>query len=374
MLTVLSVIGTRPEAIKMAPVLRALDDCATQLRSIVCVTSQHREMVDPVLALFGIRPHFDLDVMEPGQTLSTLTARLLAKLTPVIDETAPDWILAQGDTTTVFVTSLGAFYHKIKFAHVEAGLRTGNLSQPFPEEMNRRFADSVAAMHFAPTSQNRENLLREGITENKIIVTGNTGIDALLWAARVPYDWSAGPLQHILADKQLVLITAHRRESFDEPLREICLAIRDLAWQYAADGVHFVYPVHPNPNVVSTVFEILADIPNVSLLKPIDYLSMVHLMKRAVLILTDSGGVQEEAAAFGIPVLVLRKVTERPEGIEAGAAKLVGTQRAEIVAKVSALLREPSLRQKMVISSNPYGDGRAAKRIAAALRNSETVF
>lgn len=367
MLTVLSVIGTRPEAIKMAPVLRALNGYASQFNSIICVTGQHREMVDPVLTLFGIRPHFDLDVMEHDQTLPALTANLIARLSPIIEETAPDWILAQGDTTTVFAIALNAFYHKIKFAHVEAGLRTGNLAQPFPEEMNRRFADSIAALHFAATSQNRENLLREGISHNTIVVTGNTGADALLWAAGMPYDWSAGPLQQIPAEKPLVLVTAHRRESFGEPLREICFAIRDLASQYAECGIQFVYPVHPNPNVQRAMFEILAGISNVSLLEPLDYLSMVHLMKRCILVLTDSGGIQEESASLRVPVLVLRETTERVEGIEAGLAKLVGTTREPIVATASALIQEPRLRQQMVTSSTPYGDGKAAQRVVEAL-------
>ena len=220
MLTVLSVIGTRPEAIKMAPILQALDRYSPQINSIVCVTAQHREMVDPVLALFGIRSHFDLDAMEHDQALPALTANLIAKLSPIIEQTAPDWMLGQGDTTTVLATALDAFYHKIKFAHVEAGLRTGDLEQPFPEEMNRRFADSVAALHFAATPQNRENLLRERIPDNTIVVTGNTGVDAMLWAAGMPYDWSAGPLAQIPTDKPLVLVTAHRRESFGEPLRK----------------------------------------------------------------------------------------------------------------------------------------------------------
>ena len=267
---------------------------------------------------------------------------LIAKLSPIIEETAPDWILAQGDTTTVFATALDAFYHKVNFAHVEAGLRTGDLGQPFPEEMNRRFADSVAALDFAATPQNRENLLRERVPDNRIVVTGNTGIDALSWAAGMPYDWTVGPLARIPTNKQWILVTAHRRENFGEPLREICFAIRELAWQFAECGVQFIYPVHPNPNVRSTVLEILRGISNISLLEPLDYLSMVQLMKRSILILTDSGGIQEEAPGLHIPVLVLRKATERPEGVAAGVARVIGTERDRIVAAVSALIQDPS--------------------------------
>lgn len=369
MLSILSVIGTRPEAIKMAPVLQAFERNSPHIRSLVCVTSQHREMVDPILALFGLDADFDLDVMEPDQSLSNLTATLVNKLAPILSRTAPDWVLAQGDTTTVFAAALSAYYHKIPFAHVEAGLRTGDLYQPFPEEMNRRFADSVATLHFAATFQNCENLLREQIPEHRIVVTGNTGVDALLWAAELPCDWSGGPLAHIPAAASIVLVTAHRRENFGEPLSQICCAIRDLALKFAECGVLFVYPVHPNPNVRRTVFDILGGISNVSLPEPLDYLSMIHLMKQSTVILTDSGGIQEEAVGLGIPVLVLREVTERPEGIAAGVAQLVGTQRAEIFAKVSTVLQEPLLRQRMVSSSNPYGDGKAAERIVAALLN-----
>lgn len=367
MITVLSVIGTRPEAIKMAPVLRELANTPEHIKSIVCVTGQHGQMVEPVLALFGLAADFDLSVMEPDQSLSSLTASLVSKLSPILDRTAPHWILAQGDTTTVFAAALTAFYHKLPFAHLEAGMRTGNLGQPFPEEMNRRFADSVAALHLAATFQNRANLLREQIPGRRIVVTGNTVVDAMQWASGISYDWSAGPLASIPRAAPLVVVTAHRRENFGEPLREICFAIRDLALRFTERGIRFIYPVHPNPNVRRTVYEILADIPNVCLLEPLDYLSMIHLMKQSLLILTDSGGIQEEAAGLGIPVLVMRQDTERPEGIAAGIAQLVGTRRQAIFDGASALIQDPGSPRQLFPAANPYGDGRAAERVVAAL-------
>lgn len=367
MLTVLSILGTRPEAIKMAPVIQELAKHPQRVRSLVCVTAQHREMLDQVLHLFDIHPDYDLNLMRPGQSLPDLTSHLFTSLSPILAETKPDWVLAQGDTTTVLVAALVAYYHKVCFGHVEAGLRTGDRYAPFPEEINRRVADIVADLLFAPTERSRQALLREGCPAEAILVTGNTVIDALLDVAARPYNWLAGPLASIPTDKRLVLITAHRRESFGTPFREMCHAIRELALRFAPSGVHFVYPVHLNPNVRQPVGEILSGISNISLIEPLDYLSMVHLMKRSTLILTDSGGIQEEAPSLRVPVLVMRETTERPEGIEAGVVRLVGTQRERIVSETQRLLQDPSALMEMASGANPYGDGKAAMRIVSAL-------
>ena len=367
MLTVLSVIGTRPEAIKMAPVIKELGIHRNQAHSLLCVTAQHREMLDQVLKLFDIEPDYDLNIMQPDQALSQLTADLFSKLDPVIKETKPDWILAQGDTTTVLVTSLVAFYNGIPFGHVEAGLRTGSLAKPFPEEMNRHVADGISELLFAPTKRSRQALLDEGLPDERILVTGNTVIDALLRVAEIPYDWTSGVLSSIPPHEQIVLITAHRRESFGVPLREICFAIKELALQFEPDGVHFVYPVHMNPNVHQPANEILSDLKNVSLIEPLDYLSFVNLVKRSRLILTDSGGIQEEAPSLGVPVLVMRDTTERPEGIEAGVAKLVGTDADRIVQETGLLLTNQDTHASMASSVNPYGDGLASERIVKAI-------
>ena len=368
MLVVLSLIGTRPEAIKMAPVIHELSKHSDRIRSLVCVSGQHREMLSQVLDVFGIHSDFDLEVMEPGQMLSKLTAELFTRLDPVVRETRPDWIIAEGDTTTVLVAALVSYYHKIHFGHVEAGLRTGDKFRPFPEEMNRRIADGLADALFAPTQRSRENLLREGVSNDRVLVTGNTIVDALLDVAARPYDWNTSPLSRIPTDRRLVLITAHRRESFGAPLREICFAIKELALRSESREFHFVYPVHLNPNVGRPVREILSGLSNVSLIEPLDYLSMIQLMKRSTLILTDSGGIQEEAPSLGVPVLVMRDTTERPEGIEAGVARLVGTNRSRIVEEAARLLRDPVARGAMVIEANPYGDGKAASRIVSFLQ------
>lgn len=367
MLKVLTIIGTRPEAIKLAPVIRELDRCGDYVRSEVCVTAQHREMLDQILDLFAIRADYDLDLMQPDQDLTQLTANLLEGLSPVVNEVRPDWILAQGDTTTVLAAALIAFYRKVPFGHVEAGLRTGDLDHPFPEELNRRVADSVASLLFAPTEQNRRTLLNEGIPDDRIRVTGNTVVDALLEISAQPQDSTSPPLWNLPKDRQLILITAHRRESFGPQLREICLAVRQLALRFQSAGVHFVYPVHPNPNVRQPVSEILSGISNVSLIEPVDYKAMVQLMKRSILILTDSGGIQEEAPSLRVPVLVMRRSTERPEGVEAGVVRLVGTDRAMIAAAASHLIENPQARTEMVSGVNPFGDGKAASRIVAAL-------
>lgn len=366
MIKVLSIIGTRPEAIKMAPVVKELEKHPAQIRSILCSTGQHRQMLQQVLDLFGLRPDLDLSVMTPDQSLSALTARLFQGLDAVLREHKPDWVLAQGDTTTVLVASLVAYYHRIPFGHVEAGLRTGDLYRPFPEEVNRCVADIVAQLMFAPTPLSRDTLLREGKPEQRIRVTGNTVIDALHLAAAMPCDWAAGPLAAVPRDRRLVLVTAHRRESFGQAFQQICLALRDLAQRFAGD-VHFVYPVHLNPNVRQPVAQILNGLPNLSLLEPLDYLSLVHLLKRATLVLTDSGGIQEEAPGLRVPVLVMRDTTERPEGVQAGVVKLVGTSRDRIAGEAARLLSDPAALQAMASGANPYGDGHASERIVSAL-------
>jgi UDP-N-acetylglucosamine 2-epimerase (non-hydrolysing) len=358
---VLSVIGTRPEAIKMAPVVRELARRGDEITSVVCVTGQQREMLDQVLASFEIRPNHDLNVMRPNQLLSDLTSILFSGLDPVVRELKPDWVLAQGDTTTVLVASMVAFYNRARFGHVEAGLRTGDKHHPFPEEVNRRVADVVADAFFAPTERARQALLLEGAAPEKVIVSGNTVVDALLAIAARPFDWASSPFAILGGDASLVLVTAHRRESFGEAFEAMCLALRDLAARFT--DKHFVYPVHLNPNVRQPVRKILSGIANFHLIEPVDYLTMVQLMKRACLILTDSGGVQEEAPSFGVPVLVMRETTERPEGVEAGVVKLVGTQRDRIVTEASKVLAMPSRGGDCKRGPNPYGDGKAAPRI-----------
>jgi UDP-N-acetylglucosamine 2-epimerase (non-hydrolysing) len=366
MLKVLSIFGTRPEAIKMAPVIQELNAHSSRVQSVICSVGQHREMLDQVLSLFRITPDYDLKLMQPNQTLSQLSGWLFSALDPVVTEVKPDWILAQGDTTSVFVAAMVAFYHKIPFGHVEAGLRSGDRQRPFPEEINRRVADTVAELYFAPTESARRALLGEQCPPQNIFVTGNTVIDALQHIAAREYDWSTGPLGTLPLDKRLVTITAHRRESFGPPFRELCLAIRDLAVEFR-DDVHFVYPVHLNPNVLRPVNEILAGLPNVSLIQPLDYLSMVHLLKRSTIVLTDSGGIQEEAPGLRVPALVMRETTERPEGIETGVVRLVGTRRSCIVAEAERLLRDPKAHAAMSTGVNPYGDGKAARRIVSIL-------
>lgn len=367
MLTVLSVFGTRPEAIKMAPVIRELARHPGEIRSVICSVGQHREMLNQVLPLFGIRLDHDLDVMQPDQSLSQLTAALFTGLDRVVREVEPDWVLAQGDTTSVFVASMVAYYRKVSFGHVEAGLRTGDKHRPFPEEINRRIADLVSDLHFAPTDRARQALLREGCRDEDVHVTGNTVVDALNDVVARPYDWASGPLAAIPRREKLVLITAHRRESFGEPFRELCLAIRDLSRRFQDEDVQFVYPVHLNPNVRKPVKDILSGLANVSLVEPLDYLSLVQLLKRSTVILTDSGGIQEEGVGLRVPVLVMRDTTERPEGVEAGAARLVGTRRERIFAETEKLLRDSEARSAMAVATNPYGDGHAGARIVSLL-------
>lgn len=363
---VLNIVGTRPEAVKMAPIINAMkaDDA---FECVTCVTAQHREMLDQVLALFGISPDLDLDLMRPGQTLSALTAAIFEKLDPIIADVAPDWILAQGDTTTVMATSLLAYYHKVKFGHVEAGLRTFNNYEPFPEEVNRRVAGVVATAHFAPTERSKQNLLQEKISSENIFVTGNTVIDAVQTVANTFTPSEIGELLESIGQKKIILVTAHRRENFGQPIKNICTAIRTIADQYNTD-VHFIYPVHLNPNINDVVRAELSDFSNITLLPPLDYQPLVHLIKNTFIVLTDSGGLQEEAPSFGKPVLVLRNVTERPEGIDAGTVKLVGTSADNIISNVSKLLTDPVAYQKMAKAINPYGDGQATQRILKAIK------
>lgn len=344
----------------MAPIVRLLAQTAG-VESRVCVTAQHRQMLDQVLDLFEIKPDYDLDLMRDDQSLAQLSAAIFTHLDPVLGHFKPDWVFAQGDTTTVAITALLSYFHRVKFGHVEAGLRTHDKWQPFPEEINRRVAGVTADLHFAPTEWARNNLLREGIDAKNIIVTGNTVIDALQHVARQA---EPGQVSQILTDrvktKRLVLVTAHRRENFGRPLGEICLALKQLAGR---GDIEIIYPVHLNPNVQEPVNRILKGVDHVTLLPPLDYLLLIHLMKRASLILTDSGGIQEEAPAFGIPTLVLRDVTERPEGVEAGTLKLVGTRASQIIEAAAQLLDDETEYAKMSKAVNPYGDGHAAERI-----------
>jgi len=363
---VLSIFGTRPEAIKMAPVVKELERYPDSIVSRVCVTAQHREMLDQVLGLFDITPDYDLDLMLPNQTLSALTARVFSELDSVIETERPDWVLVQGDTTTVMAASLVAFYHRVKVGHVEAGLRTHDKWQPFPEEINRRVAGVVADLHFAPTETAKANLLREGVNAAAIHVTGNPVIDALKMVAEMAYDVQTGPLAGIPWNKRIILVTAHRRENFGQPLENICAALREIAMQYA-DEVQIVYPVHLNPHVQEPVYRLLGNIPNITLLPPLDYLPMVQLMKRCTLVLTDSGGIQEEAPGLGKPVLVLRETTERPEAVAAGTVRLVGTDTVAIVDKTQQLLENAAEYEEMACAVNPFGDGRAAERIVDTL-------
>ncbi len=376
---ILTVFGTRPEAVKMAPVVKKLAE-TPGMEARVCVTAQHRQMLDQVLELFDIHPHYDLNLMRENQTLAGLSAEILTHLDPILADFNPDWVLAQGDTTTVAMTSLLCYYRRIRFGHVEAGLRTHDKWAPFPEEINRRIAGVIADLHFAPTNWSKGNLLREGVDENIIKVTGNTVIDALQFVAQQPEPEEVRVLLAKLGisnekretgensphiSRRLILVTAHRRENFGEPMENICKALLQLANR---GDVEIVYPVHLNPNVQEPVNKFLKNVKHITLLPPLDYLPLVHLMKHATLILTDSGGIQEEAPAFGIPTLVLRDVTERPEGVEAGTLKLAGTETAQITSEASRLLDNPSAYRAMSQASNPYGDGHAAERIVQSIQ------
>ncbi|PHM74834.1 non-hydrolyzing UDP-N-acetylglucosamine 2-epimerase [Xenorhabdus kozodoii] len=374
---VLTVFGTRPEAIKMAPLVHALA-MDTAFDAKVCVTAQHREMLDQVLHLFGITPDFDLNIMQKGQDLTDITCRILQGIKPVLEEFKPDVVLVHGDTTTTMATSLAAFYQHIPVGHVEAGLRTGDLYSPWPEEANRKIAGHLAMYHFAPTENSRNNLLKESIAENRIFVTGNTVIDALLSVRdrimndAAIYGQFAELYPFLNPNKKMILVTGHRRENFGEGFERICEALAQIA--RAHPGVQVVYPVHLNPNVSEPVKRILHDIDNVILIKPQDYLPFVYLMNHAYLILTDSGGIQEEAPSLGKPVLVMRNTTERPEAVDAGTVRLVGTETQTIVAEVTRLLTDVHAYQQMSHAHNPYGDGQACQRILEALRKNQVTL
>ena len=374
---VLTVFGTRPEAIKMAPLVHALAK-DPHFEAKVCVTAQHREMLDQVLNLFSIVPDYDLNIMSPGQGLTEITCRILQGLKPVLESFKPDVVLVHGDTTTTAAASLAAFYQRIPVGHVEAGLRTGDLYSPWPEEANRTLTGHLAMYHFAPTENSRQNLLRENLPDSRIFVTGNTVIDALFWVRdRVMNDEAlrtelSERYPFLSNDKKVILVTGHRRESFGQGFEKICHALAEIA--ATNPDVQIVYPVHLNPNVSEPVNRILGHIDNVMLIDPQDYLPFVWLMNHAWLILTDSGGIQEEAPALGKPVLVMRETTERPEAVDAGTVRLVGTDSRRIVDEVTRLLRDEDEYQRMSRAHNPYGDGRACERILLALKNNQVML
>ena len=374
---VLTVFGTRPEAIKMAPLVHALAK-DPHFEAKVCVTAQHREMLDQVLNLFSIVPDYDLNIMSPGQGLTEITCRILQGLKPVLESFKPDVVLVHGDTTTTAAASLAAFYQRIPVGHVEAGLRTGDLYSPWPEEANRTLTGHLAMYHFAPTENSRQNLLRENLPDSRIFVTGNTVIDALFWVRdRVMNDEAlrtelSERYPFLSNDKKMILVTGHRRESFGQGFEKICHALAEIA--ATNPDVQIVYPVHLNPNVIEPVNRILGHIDNVMLIDPQDYLPFVWLMNHAWLILTDSGGIQEEAPALGKPVLVMRETTERPEAVDAGTVRLVGTDSRRIVDEVTRLLRDEDEYQRMSRAHNPYGDGRACERILLALKNNQVML
>jgi UDP-N-acetylglucosamine 2-epimerase (non-hydrolysing) len=368
---ILVVFGTRPEAIKLAPLIRALKAEPHHFCARICVTGQHRSMLDQVLEAFEITPDHDLSIMQPGQDLYQITTRCLDRLKPVVQAEQPDWVLVQGDTTTTFAASLAAYYQHVRVGHIEAGLRTDDKARPFPEEMNRRLTSCIADLHFAPTPRARQNLIREGIAEQTIHVTGNTGIDALFYIrernghglAQIPglENWKNG--------RKMILVTGHRRENFGAGFQRICEALRHIALRGDLD---LIYPVHLNPNVQQPVRSCLGSLPNVFLIDPQDYIPFVSLMQRAHIILTDSGGVQEEAPSLGKPVLVMREVTERPEAVEAGTATLVGTNTEQIVTETARLLEDATEYERRRRIHNPYGDGNASKRIIHLLASIPT--
>lgn len=359
---VLTIFGTRPEAVKLAPVILELGKHPDRFESLVCVTAQHREMLDQVLDWFQISPQSDLNLMQPDQGLAEFASRALVAVSRLLMEVRPDLVIVQGDTTTVMAAALSAFYQRIPVAHVEAGLRTRDRYNPFPEEINRRLAGTLTTWHFAPTARAADALRAEQVPEENIFVTGNTVVDALLMTVRRPVDLK---LDFRLEDRRLLLVTAHRRENFGAPFESLCLALRDIAERNSE--VEIVYPVHLNPNVRGPVNRILAQHPRIHLLEPLRYEQFVHLMAKADLILTDSGGIQEEAPVLGKPTLVMRETTERPEALEAGTARLVGTERGRIVAETERLLHDEKEYRAMAQAGSPFGDGHAAERIAGIL-------
>lgn len=372
---ILLVFGTRPEATKMAPLVKALQKDTEHFETRVCVTAQHRQMLDQVLEVFGITPEYDLNIMAPNQDLYDITAKVLLGLREVLKDFRPDTVLVHGDTTTSMAASLAAFYMQIPVGHVEAGLRTYNMLSPWPEEMNRQVTDRICTYYFAPTEQSKVNLLQENIDAKKIFITGNTVIDALLMAVDIisttagVKEKMAKELQekgYTVGDREYILVTGHRRENFGDGFLHICKAIKELAALHPEMDI--VYPVHLNPNVQKPVYELLSGLSNVYLISPLDYLPFIYAMQHSTLLLTDSGGVQEEAPSLGKPVLVMRDTTERPEAVEAGTVKLVGTNAEAIVSNVTALLLDKEMYKRMSETHNPYGDGQACERIIAALR------
>jgi len=364
-LKVMTIFGTRPDAIKMAPLVKELEKYP-EIEPVVCVTAQHRQMLDQVLDIFKISPQHDLNIMQDRQTLEQITTRALEGLSEVFLSNRPDIVLVHGDTATCFAAALGAFYHKIPVGHVEAGLRTFDRYSPFPEEMNRKLTGALANLHFAPTEANRSNLLREGIAADKIYVTGNTVIDALKTTVKKDYTFQNPALEKMNFDgKRIIAVTAHRRENLGEPLEQICLSLGDIADSY--EDVNIIYAVHLNPAVRETAFKILGSNPRVHLIDPLDAQDMHNLMNWSYLVMTDSGGLQEEAPSLGKPVLVLRKETERPEAVTAGTVRLAGTNRENIKALATQLLDDPEEYAKMAKAVNPYGDGTASERIVKAV-------
>lgn len=363
---ILSIFGTRPEAIKMAPVVKELEKYPDRIESLVCVTAQHRQMLDQVLNLFEITPNIDLNLMKENQSPASLTSRAMTSITEVLERVKPDLVLVQGDTTTAMVAALSAFYQHIPVGHIEAGLRTGNRYSPFPEEINRHLIGVLASYHFAPTQTTADALLRESVPKQTIFVTGNTVIDALLMTVRKEYYTD---FEFPLDGRKVILVTAHRRENFGQPLKNICHALSEIA--HRNSDVEIVYPVHLNPNVREPVYTMLANHQRVHLLEPMWYLPFSQIMKRAYLVLTDSGGIQEEAPALGKPVLVMRGETERPEAVEAGTVKIVGTGTERIIAETERLLRNERAYTEMANAVSPYGDGHAAERIVAVILRSQ---
>ena len=366
MIKVMSIFGTRPEAIKMAPLVKKLNE-DLQIRSVLCVTAQHREMLDQVLDLFGLTPDYDLNIMKPNQTLSMITANVLTGLDPILEKEKPDIVLVHGDTSTTFSAALAAFYHRIPVGHVEAGLRTYDMYSPFPEEVNRVLTGHLTSVHFAPTQRNADNLIREGIDPEKIIITGNTVIDALLEVADRPYEFEDETLKHIdFENKRVIAVTCHRRENLGEYMHNIFEAIREIAEDF--EDVEVVYPVHMNPKVRAAASEVFGGCANIHLIEPLSYQPFVNLMAKSYFIITDSGGMQEEAPSLGKPVLVVRKETERPEAVSAGTVKLAGVRRETIAALARELLTDRKAYDAMSKASNPYGDGTACDKILEALK------
>lgn len=363
---VLIIFGTRPEAVKMAPIVKALKNDEEHFITKICVTAQHRDMLDQVLRIFDIEPDYDLNIFQSGQTLTQITCRALTGLEGVIEEFKPDLILVQGDTTTVFSGALAAFYHQVKIGHVEAGLRSGNLYSPYPEEANRKLTGVITDFHYAPTETSRQNLLREGYDDSKIFVTGNTSIDALKWVIDKNYKFEDERLNNIdFENNKVLLLTAHRRENIGEPMENIFSAVKEAAEKNK--NVEVIYPMHLNPKVREIARKVFEGMDNVHLIEPLDYLPFTNLMAKCYLVVTDSGGVQEEAPSLGKPVLVVRRETERPEGIEAGTAKLVGTEKGVILKEIDTLINNDEEYKSMANAVNPYGDGKAAQYIKEAI-------